>query len=95
MMASENRRRTVSPVIGGRGVLMEDDNMSKYAKHPIVHQMVDRLHVGLSDADVEADIRSHLTGKATEAQRKAIVRGALERHHENQRLYVDLVTGRI
>jgi len=51
--------------------------------------IVGRLHVGTSDAEVEANITKR-TAKLTPAQQRKCVAYALKCHHENQGLY-DLV----
>jgi len=55
-----------------------------------------RVHVGTPDEDVEADIRKraaklHLTAGDT----TKLVRHALAAHHKNQKLYSQVMSGRI
>jgi hypothetical protein len=54
----------------------------------IVRQIVNRMHVGQPDEDVDELLRSKLkSGKADESLVKAIVRLGKKIHHENQKLY--------
>ena len=59
-----------------------------------IRWLLGRVHISTPDAEVEADIRRRCS-KATEAQRKAIVKYALKCHHENQGLYNRVVSGRL
>ena len=54
--------------------------------------IVDRLHVGTSDAEVEANITKR-TAKLTPAQQRKCVAYALKCHHENQGLYDFVMRG--
>jgi len=57
--------------------------------------LIDQQHVGTPDAAIRAEVESRLRPNVTPAQRRALVRRALARHHANQRLYLDVVGARI
>ena len=57
----------------------------------IVRYLVDKLHVGTSDADVEAAIRSKLMPDAPNAD--AIVADAIAHHHHNREVYAHVMGG--
>jgi hypothetical protein len=54
--------------------------------------IVSRLHVGTSDAEVEANITKR-TAKLTPAQQRKCVAYALRCHHENRGLYNRVMGG--
>jgi hypothetical protein len=58
-----------------------------------IHWLVDRFHVGTPDADIEADMIRRTKG-ATKAEQRKVVKIALKRHHDNQKLYNQVMTGR-
>lgn len=62
-----------------------------------VNWLMGRVHVSLSDTQVEADIRRRCRNVdgMTEALIKATVRYALIVHHRNQDLYHRVMTGRL
>ena len=59
--------------------------------------LVNRLHVSTSDAEIEADMRRRVADRPdwTPELVAQLVACALECHRENQRLYSDVVSGRI
>ena len=70
--------------------------MSGNWQHPpsdsaIVRFLVDRMHVGTSDADVEAVIRAKLAPGAPHAD--AIVRDAIAHHYHNREVYAHVMGG--
>lgn len=61
-----------------------------------IRHLVDQLHVGESDFSVAKSFLQRLKNserKFTREQRKAVVRYALQCHHENQELYRDVMGG--
>lgn len=61
-----------------------------------IRWLVGRYHVGTSDADIEWDIRRRAKGpRWTPAMVKKTVAYALKVHHENQKMYNDVMSGRI
>ena len=73
--------------------------LSSGAVHPIVKNIVGRLHVSTPDADVITALHSKLS-KGMLADPKAgtylhlLDTQALKQHHENQRFYADVMRGR-
>jgi len=68
-------------------------NGSKYASHPIVRQIVDRLHVGAPDSEVAREVKAKLTPGTPQQTVQAVVRGAIAAHHANRRLYMYAMGG--
>jgi hypothetical protein len=66
-----------------------------------IESVMSRVHVGTPDAEVEADWRRRCTGAtlagtpATEEQIKLVIKFALHTHHQNCKLYSDVMSGRI
>jgi hypothetical protein len=58
-----------------------------------IHWLVDRFHVGTPDVKIKADMIRRMS-KATPAEQKRVVKIALRRHHANQKLYTQVMTGR-
>lgn len=61
----------------------------------IIRQIVGRLHVSTSDSEVGAYAVSRLKKGASPALRKAVAACAVKEHHRNQKLYNDVMGGRI
>ena len=65
--------------------------------HPIIRQVVDRLHVGDSDEKALEYARSRLNPGAydamTAARRRAFDREVLRVHHGNRALYTRVMAG--
>ena len=61
------------------------------------HWLVNRLHVSTPDEEIEADMRRRVAGRAdwTPELVEQLVACALECHRENQKLYSDVMSGRI
>lgn len=57
-----------------------------------IRWLIGRVHVGTSDAEIEADMLRRCA-KATTAQQKACVKYALKCHRENQALYGYVMSG--
>jgi hypothetical protein len=58
-----------------------------------IHWLVDRFHVGTPDSEIEADMLRR-TKDATKSDQRKAVKIALKRHHANQKLYNQVMTGR-
>jgi hypothetical protein len=72
--------------------------MSSYGKSTVqsIRFIVDRYHVGTPDEIVASDIRRRCRiRRATPKQEERAVRDALAVHRANQKLYSDVVGGRI
>jgi hypothetical protein len=67
-----------------------------YVPKGSINWLLGRVHVGTSDADVEADIRSRLAKNpnCTEEMMAECVKYAIACHRENQDLYRAVVSGR-
>jgi len=57
--------------------------------NPIVAQIVDRIHVGKSDRYVCREIKGRMRASVPWGRRKQMYKQALNRHHDNQKLYAD------
>lgn len=58
--------------------------------------LVDRLHVSTPDEEVEADMRTRARrASMTPEESSSLVSTALDRHHQNQRDYQAVVSGRL
>ena len=62
---------------------------------PIIRQIVGRLHVGTSDAEVAEYAASRLKKGASAATIRAVKKCAVKVHHKNRRLYSQVMSGRI
>lgn len=67
-----------------------------YVPQQSIRWLMGRVHVGTSDAEVEADIRRRFAKNVgmTEKQVAACVAYALDCHRENQWLYSAVMSGR-
>ena len=66
----------------------------------IVHQIVDRCHVGMSDLALLRYVRSRMRARARRGPkyrefRRQAYREALDRHHENQADYARIMRGNL
>ena len=65
--------------------------------HPIIQQIVSRLHVGTPDDEVVTTVRSKIKkrywAKLSEQDRADIACEARRVHRENQKLYRDVMRG--
>ncbi len=62
---------------------------------PIIRQIVGRLHVGTSDAEVGEYAASRLKKGASAATIRAVKKCAVKIHHQNRKLYSQVMSGRI
>lgn len=60
----------------------------------IIRQIVGRLHVGATDAEVADYAASRLKVGATKATIRAVRKCAIAEHHHNQQLYRRVIGGR-
>lgn len=70
-------------------------NWSKFVPQFDIRWLVGRMHVGTPDSEIAADIARRLAKnpKATEEMIAECVAFALHCHHENGRLYRDVMRG--
>lgn len=61
----------------------------------VLRFIVDRLHVSASYRDVAREIVRRLKKDCPKAERKRLVRRAMEIHRENRQLYADVMGGRL
>lgn len=67
----------------------------KPSKHPIVRQIVDRMHVGETDDAVRDHVRSKMKAAFRETKEaKKLLEDAVKHHHYNQYMYDVVMTGR-